>query len=92
MNPKEYNFKEYETNTVEKMVNEYGRGNIHTAILNMNAKIADLEMTIAGIKENANADWEKECGKLYDFLCEHKPYKNYPKGKLMDEYHKTTKN
>jgi len=52
--------------------------------------ISNLKMTITGMREVANTDWEEECGKLYDFLCEHKPYKNYRKGKLLEEYHKAT--
>ena len=57
----------------------------------LNSLISDLKTTIAGMRECANTDWENECGKLYDFLCEHKPYRNYPRGKLLDEYHKATK-
>jgi hypothetical protein len=49
----------------------------------MEARIASLELTIKGMDEE---DWSKECGKLYDFLCEY-----MPEGKLMDEYHKWSK-
>jgi len=56
----------------------------------LNAIIAGLKVEIAGMKLCADTDWGKECDKLYNFLSEHKPYKNYPKGKLLDEYCKET--
>tara|TARA_R100001530_G_scaffold51203_1_gene38031 strand:+ start:214 stop:516 length:303 start_codon:yes stop_codon:yes gene_type:complete len=53
---KEYNFKEYETNTVEKAVTEYGKGNIYTAVFNMEAKIASLQVEANSLREMI--DWD----------------------------------
>ena len=53
---KEYNFKEYETNTVEKAVTEYGKGNIYTAVFNMEAKIASLQVEVDSLREMI--DWD----------------------------------
>ena len=41
--PEEYNFKEYENDTVEKAVKKYGNGDIVTAVCHMVAKIASLQ-------------------------------------------------
>ena len=61
MNPKplqEYNFKEYENNTVENAVNKYGKGNIYKAVFNMEAKIASLQVEADSLREMIN--WDKE--------------------------------
>ena len=58
MNPKEYNFKEYETDTVEKAVIKYGKGNIYKAVFNMEAKIASLQVEADSLREMI--DWDKE--------------------------------
>jgi len=63
MNPKplqEYNFKEYKTDTVEKAVIEYGQGNVYTAVFNMEAKIASLQVEADSLREMI--DWNKEEG------------------------------
>jgi len=65
MNPKpkplqEYNFKEYQTNTVENAVNKYGKGNIYKAVFNMEAKIASLQVEADVLREMI--DWDKEEG------------------------------
>ena len=77
----EYNHTVYRRNVVAVMVEKYG--SFANAIFEMEARIASLELTIKGMDEE---DWSKECGKLYDFLCEY-----MPEGKLMDEYHKWSK-
>lgn len=51
MNPKEYNFKEYETDTVEQAVIEYGKGNIYKAVFNMEAKIVSLQVEADSLRE-----------------------------------------
>jgi len=56
MNPKEYNFKEYETDTVENAVIKYGKGNIYTAVFNMEAKIASLQVEVDSLREMI--DWD----------------------------------
>jgi hypothetical protein len=58
--PKEYNFKEYETDTVEKAVIKYGQGNVYTAVFNMEAKIASLQVEADSLREMI--DWDKEEG------------------------------
>ena len=61
MNPKplqEYNFKEYETDTVEKAVIKYGQGNVYTAVFNMEAKIASLQVEADSLREMIK--WDKE--------------------------------
>ena len=61
MNPKplqEYNFKEYKTDTVEKAVIEYGQGNVYTAVFNMEAKIASLQVEADSLREMIK--WDKE--------------------------------
>jgi hypothetical protein len=63
MNPKplqEYNFKEYETNTVENAVIKYGNGNIYKAVFNMEAKIASLQVEADSLREMINWDEEGE--------------------------------
>ena len=63
MNPKplqEYNFKEYQTNTVENAVNKYGKGNIYKAVFNMEAKIASLQVEADSLREMINWDEEGE--------------------------------
>jgi len=60
MNPKEYNFKEYETDTVENAVIKYGKGNIYTAVFNMEAKIASLQVEADSLREMI--DWDDEEG------------------------------
>ena len=61
MNPKpiqEYNYKEYEADTVEKTVNKYGDGNIYKAVFNMEAKIASLQVEADSLREMI--DWKDE--------------------------------
>ena len=61
MNPKplqEYNFKEYKTDTVEKAVIKYGKGNIYTAVFNMEAKIASLQVEADSLREMI--DWDDD--------------------------------
>ena len=58
MNPKEYNFKEYETDTVENAVIKYGKGNIYTAVFNMEAKIASLQVEADSLREMI--DWDDD--------------------------------
>ena len=60
MNPKEYNFKEYKTDAVENAVIKYGKGNIYTAVFNMEAKIASLQVEANSLREMI--DWDKEEG------------------------------
>ena len=60
MNPKEYNFKEYKTDAVENAVNKYGKGNIYTAVFNMEAKIASLQVEADSLREMI--DWDDEEG------------------------------
>lgn len=57
---KEYNFKEYETDTIENVVIEYGQGNIYKAVFNMEAKIASLQVEADSLREMI--DWDKEEG------------------------------
>ena len=57
---REYNFKEYETNTVEKAVTKYGKDNIYTAVFNMEAKIASLQVEADSLREMI--DWDKKEG------------------------------
>ena len=80
----EYNNTVYRRGVVGAMVAKYG--SFANAIFEMEARISSLEVTLKGVREMANEDWSKECGKLYDFLCEY-----MPKGKLLDEYHKWSK-
>lgn len=49
---KEYDFKEYETNTIEKATNKYGNGNIYKAVFNMEAKIASLQVEADSLRES----------------------------------------
>ncbi len=59
MNPKplqEYNFKEYKTDTVDKAIIKYGKGNVYTAVFNMNAKIASLQVEANSLREMI--DWD----------------------------------
>lgn len=81
---KEYNHLAYQRGVVATMVEKYG--SFANAIFEMEARIASLETDLTGMREMENEDWSKECGKLYDFLCEY-----MPEGKLMDEYHKWSK-
>ena len=74
----------YRNGVVATMVEKYG--SFASAIFEMEARIASLEVTIKGMRACDEEDWSKECGKLYDFLCEY-----MPEGKLMDEYHKWSK-
>ena len=80
----EYNHTVYRNGVVGAMVAKYG--SFANAIFEMEARIASLEVTLKGMREMENEDWSKECGKLYDFLCEY-----MPQGKLLDEYHKWSK-
>jgi hypothetical protein len=80
----EYNHTVYRNGVVAAMVEKYG--SFANAIFEMEARIASLEVTIKGMRECDEEDWSKECGKLYDFLCEY-----MPEGKLLDEYHKWSK-
>tara|TARA_R110002051_G_scaffold88750_2_gene156471 strand:+ start:8842 stop:9051 length:210 start_codon:yes stop_codon:yes gene_type:complete len=57
-NKKEYNFKEYKTDTIEKAVIKYGKGNVYTAVFNMEAKIASLLVEADGLREMI--DWGDE--------------------------------
>ena len=81
---KEYNNTTYRNGVVAAVVKKYG--SFANAIFEMEARIASLEMDLAVKREMANEDWSKECGQLYDFICEY-----MPKGKLLDEYHKWNK-
>ena len=56
MNPKEYNFKEYETDIVENAVNKYGKGNIYKAVFNMEAKIASLQVKADSLRKMIDDD------------------------------------
>lgn len=61
MNPKplqEYNFKEYETDTVDKAIIKYGKGNVYTAVFNMEAKIASLQVEADSLREMI--DWDDD--------------------------------
>tara|TARA_R110000751_G_scaffold209373_1_gene313244 strand:+ start:52 stop:240 length:189 start_codon:yes stop_codon:yes gene_type:complete len=60
MNPKEYNFKDYKTDTVENAVIEYGQGNVYKAVFNMEAKIASLQVEADSLREMI--DWDDEEG------------------------------
>jgi len=81
---KEYNHTVYKNGVVAAMVEKYG--SFANAIFEMEARIASLEVDLTGMREMENEDWSKECGQLYDFLCEY-----MPEGKLLDEYHKWCK-
>ena len=54
---KEYDFMGYKTETVEKAVEEYGKGNIYEAIFNMEAKISSLQVEADSLRELI--DWDK---------------------------------
>ena len=54
---KEYDFMGYKTETVERAVEEYGKGNIKAAVLNMEAKIASLKVEADSLRELI--DWDK---------------------------------
>ena len=54
---KEYDFMGYKTETVERAVEEYGKGNIYEAIFNMEAKIASLQVEADSLREMV--DWDK---------------------------------
>ena len=54
---KEYDFMGYKTETVEKAVEEYGKGNIYEAIFNMEAKLASLQVEADSLREMV--DWDK---------------------------------
>ena len=61
MNPKplkEYNFKDYKTDTVDKAVIKYGQGNVYTAVFNMEAKIASLQVEADSLREMI--DWNDD--------------------------------
>ena len=58
MNPKKYNFKEYETDTVENAVIKYGKDNIYIAVFNMEAKIASLQVEADSLRKMI--DWDKD--------------------------------
>ena len=54
---KEYDFMGYKTETVERAVEEYGKGNIKAAVFNMEAKIASLQVEADSLRELI--DWDK---------------------------------
>ena len=54
---KEYDFMGYKTETVEKAVEEYGKGNIYEAVFNMEAKLASLQVEADSLREMV--DWDK---------------------------------
>jgi len=53
---KEYDFMGYKTKTVERAVEDYGKGNIYEAIFNMEAKIASLQVEADSLRELI--DWD----------------------------------
>tara|TARA_R100000687_G_scaffold75070_1_gene66318 strand:- start:259 stop:453 length:195 start_codon:yes stop_codon:yes gene_type:complete len=53
----EYDFMGYKTETVEKAVEEYGKGNIYEAVFNMEAKLASLQVEADSLREMV--DWDK---------------------------------
>ena len=57
---KEYNFKEYKTDTIENAVIEYGQGNVYKAVFNMEANIASLQVEADSLREMINWDEEGE--------------------------------
>ena len=57
MMDKEYDFLTYQTETVERAVEEYGKGNIYEAIFNMEAKLASLQVEADSLREMV--DWDK---------------------------------
>ena len=54
---KEYDFMGYQSETVERAVEEYGKGNIKEAVFNMEAKIASLQVEADSLRELI--DWDK---------------------------------
>tara|TARA_R100000306_G_scaffold57222_1_gene55338 strand:+ start:239 stop:466 length:228 start_codon:yes stop_codon:yes gene_type:complete len=54
---KEYDFMGYQSETVERAVEEYGKGNIKAAVFNMEAKIASLQVESDSLREMV--DWDK---------------------------------
>ena len=54
---KEYDFMRYKPETVEKAVEEYGKGNIYEAVFNMEAKLASLQVEADSLREMV--DWDK---------------------------------
>jgi len=54
---KDLDFLTYQTETVERAIGEYGKGNIYEAIFNMEAKIASLQVEADSLRELI--DWDK---------------------------------
>ena len=46
----------YKTETVERAVEDYGKGNIYEAVFNMQAKIASLQVESDNLREMV--DWD----------------------------------
>ena len=53
---KEYDFMGYKTETVERAVEDYGKGNIYEAVFNMQAKISSLQVEADNLREMV--DWD----------------------------------
>ena len=53
---KEYDFMGYKTETVERAVEDYGKGNIYEAVFDMQAKIASLQVESDNLREMV--DWD----------------------------------
>ena len=54
---KEYDFMGYQSKTIERAVEDYGKGNIYEAVFNMQAKIASLQVEADSLRELI--DWDK---------------------------------
>ena len=56
---KEYDFMGYKTETVERAVEDYGKGNIYEAIFNMEAKIASLQVEADSLRDMVVGEWKE---------------------------------
>ena len=56
---KEYDFMGYKTKTVERAVEDYGKGNIYEAIFNMEAKIASLQVEADSLRDMVVGEWKE---------------------------------